>query len=58
MSQISNAQLSPTDHWDPRDVKPVIVGKNTPSSLQTVSFLQNINKKRDGKNGFHIFLIY
>ncbi|EFO21768.2 hypothetical protein LOAG_06720 [Loa loa] len=35
VSQISSAQLSPTDHWDPRDVKPVIVGKNAPSSLQT-----------------------
>uniref|UniRef100_A0A1I8EWP4 BZIP domain-containing protein n=1 Tax=Wuchereria bancrofti TaxID=6293 RepID=A0A1I8EWP4_WUCBA len=34
VSQISNAQLSPTDHWDPRDVKPVIPGKNAPSSLQ------------------------
>ncbi|CAG9534986.1 unnamed protein product [Cercopithifilaria johnstoni] len=35
VSQISNAQLSPTDHWDPRDVKPIIVRKNPPSSLQT-----------------------
>ncbi|VDK80160.1 unnamed protein product [Onchocerca ochengi] len=38
ISQISNAsvpQLSPTDHWDPRDVKPVIVAKNPVSSLQT-----------------------
>uniref|UniRef100_A0A0R3RKU0 BZIP domain-containing protein n=1 Tax=Elaeophora elaphi TaxID=1147741 RepID=A0A0R3RKU0_9BILA len=35
VSQISNSQLSPTDHWDPRDVKPVIVGKNPPSALQT-----------------------
>ncbi|VIO92503.1 conserved hypothetical protein [Brugia malayi] len=34
VSQISNTQLSPTDHWDPRDVKPVISVKNAPSSLQ------------------------
>ncbi|VDK68627.1 unnamed protein product [Litomosoides sigmodontis] len=34
VSQISNAQLSPSDHWDPHDVKPVIVGKNQSSSLQ------------------------
>uniref|UniRef100_A0A915PPE2 BZIP domain-containing protein n=1 Tax=Setaria digitata TaxID=48799 RepID=A0A915PPE2_9BILA len=38
VSQITNvsvSQVSPSDHWDPRDVKPVIVGKNTASSLQT-----------------------
>lgn len=39
VSQISSAQLSPADHWDPGDVKPVIAGKNASSSLQTVSFL-------------------
>ncbi|VBB32880.1 unnamed protein product [Acanthocheilonema viteae] len=40
VSQISNSQLSPTDHWDSRDVKPVIVGKN-PSSLQNQQYFDH-----------------